>query len=158
MMKISGIALLSASLLLSACGADDTTAPAPRPAIETRLSAIAASPTATLNDATVSMMVSVTSTLAEVVSGGVCAQVIEARTPSGSTWTDVRSTFSACSAQAILLSPGATANFTAVADPAKIRAVAGAAGTSVVLRARHTLSGATASYTLQSTEVTWQLQ
>ncbi len=158
MMKISGIALLSASLLLVGCGADDTTAPTPVSPIETRLSAVAVAPTATLNDAIVSMTVSVTSTLAEVVSGGVCTQFIEARTPSGTNWTDVKSTFSACSAQAILLSPGASANFTAVADPAKIRAVAGAAGTSVVLRARHTLSGASASYTLQSTEVTWQLQ
>ncbi len=157
-MRISGIALLSASLLLAACGADDTTAPAQRAPIETRLSAIAVAPTATLNDPTVSMTVSVTSTLPEMVSGGVCAQVIEARTPSGTTWTDVKSAFSACSAQAILLMPGATANFTAVADPAKIRAVAGAAGTSVVLRARHTLAGASASYTLQSTEVTYQLQ
>ncbi len=158
MMKISGIALLSASLLLAACGADEATAPKQGAPIETRLSAVAVAPTATLNDPTVSMTVSVTSTLAETVTGGVCTQVIEARTPSGTTWTDVRSTFSACSAQAILLAPGATANFTAVADPAKIRSVVGAAGTSVVLRARHTLSGANASYTLQSTEVTYQLQ
>jgi hypothetical protein len=157
-MKISGIVLLSASLLLAACGADETTAPAQGTTFETRLSAIAVAPTSTLSDPTVSMMVSVTSTLPESVSGGACAQAIEARTPSGTTWTDVKSSFSACSAQAILLAPGATASFTAVADPAKIRSVAGAAGTSVVLRARHTLAGASASYTLQSTEVTWQLQ
>ncbi len=157
-MKISRIALLSASVLLAACGTDEATAPAARAPIESRLSAVAASPTASMSDATVSLLVSVTSALPEAVSGGVCAQAIEARTPAGTTWTDVRSSMAVCSAQAIVLAPGATTNITAVADPAKIRAVAGANGTSVVLRARHTLSGATASYTLQSNEVTWQLQ
>lgn len=157
-MSFSRLALVAAAALLGACASDDTTAPAPGAQFETRLAATAVAPAAGLSGSTVSMMVSVTSTLNEVVSGGVCAQVVEARTLSGTSWTDVRSAVAVCSAQAILLSPGATANFTAVADPVKVRAVAGAAGTAVVLRARHTLAGASASYTLQSNEVTWQLQ
>ncbi len=155
-MTFSRFALATASVFLAACGADDTTAPPSGAPIETRLAATAVAPVDGLTGSTVSMMVTVTSTLPEVVSGGVCTQEIEARTPSGTAWVDVKASFSACTAQAILLSPGATANFTAVADPAKIRSVAGAVGAAVILRARHSLAGATASYMLQSNEVSWR--
>jgi hypothetical protein len=153
-MRMTRIALLAATVFAAACSSDETTAPAP--VIDSRLAAVAVVPTAAINDANVTMRVAVTSALAETVSGGVCAQTIEARTPSGTAWTDVTSSNGVCSANAVVLAPGATININAIADQAKARTVAGS-GPSVVLRARHTLAGASANYVLQSNEVTWQL-
>ena len=96
------------------------------------------------------------SSLPEAVSGGVCAQIIEARLASGTAWTNVTSTSAACSMLAAQLLPGGTLNISAIGDQAKIRTVAGSSS-SVVLRARHTLAGASTSYTLQSNEITFQL-
>lgn len=154
-MRMTRIALLAASVLATACSSDETTAPAAF-TIETRLAASAAVPIASMSDANVTMRVAVTSTLPETVSGGVCAQVIEARVPSATTWTDVTSASGVCSANAIMLAPGGTININAIADQAKARAVAGSS-TTLVLRARHSLAGASANYILQSNEVTWQL-
>ncbi len=155
-MTISRIALLAASAFVVACSSDEPTSAPPARQIETKLAAAAVSPTAAVSDPTVTMRVSVTSALAETVSGGVCAQEIEARATAATSWTDVKSSGAVCSAQAIVLAPGATISITAVGDQAKIRAVAGSAP-SVVLRVRHSLVGANSSYTLQSNEVTWQL-
>jgi hypothetical protein len=154
-MRMTRIALLAATVLATACSSNETTAPAPI-TIETRLAAAAAVPIASLSDANVTMRVAVTSALTETVSGGVCAQIIEARLPAASSWTDVTSSSGVCSANAIMLAPGGTININAIADQAKARGVAGS-GTSLVLRARHTLAGASANYILQSNEVTWQL-
>lgn len=155
-MTISRIALLAASVLVVACSSDEPTSAPSTPLIETKLAAAATVPTAAVSDPTVTMRVAVTSALAETVTGGVCAQEIEARGAGAATWTDVKSSGAVCSAQAAVLAPGATINITATGDQAKIRAVAGS-GTSVVLRVRHLLTGASNSYTLQSNEVTWQL-
>jgi hypothetical protein len=154
-MRMTRIALLAASVFAVACSSDEATAPSPLN-IETRLAATADVPVATLSDANVTMRVAVTSALQETVSGGVCAQTIEARTPSGTSWTDVTSSNGVCSAQAIVLAPGGTISINAIADQAKARTAAGSSP-SLVLRARHTLAGASANYTLQSNEVTWQL-
>ncbi|MDZ7631269.1 MAG: hypothetical protein U5K74_07960 [Gemmatimonadaceae bacterium] len=152
----SRVALIAASAFVAACGSDGSTSPASSTPIETRLSATATAPTAAIADPMVSMKVTVTSSLPETVSGGVCAETVEARQTNGTTWTNVTSTSFACSAMAIVLAPGSSIDLTAVADQAKIRAVAGTAS-SVVLRARSSLAGASTNYTLQSTEVTWQL-
>ncbi len=155
-MRLTRMAVLAATVFAAACSSDEATSPTPRN-IETRLTATASVPTAvSVSDATVNVRVAVTSALPEAVSGGVCAQTIEARAPGGTTWTDVTSSSGVCSAQAVLLSPGATIDINAIADQAKARTVAGS-GTSVVLRARHTMTGASASYVLQSNEVTWTL-
>ncbi len=156
MKTFSRVALIAASAFVAACGSDGSTSPASSTPIETRLSSVAAAPTAAISDPMVTMKVTVTSSLPETVSGGVCAGAVEARLPNSNTWTDVTSNSFACSAMAIVLAPGASIDLTAVADQAKIRAVAGTAP-SVVLRARSSLAGATTNYTLQSTEVTWQL-
>ncbi len=156
-MRIAHFALVTTTALLAACASDGSTAPSQKtPGIESRLAAVAAAPIVSLSDASVTMMVAVTSSLNEVVSGGVCAQVIEARLPAGTSWTDVTSTSSVCSMLAAQLMPGATLNISAIADQPKIRAVAGS-GASIVLRVRHSLSGASASYMLQSNEITWRV-
>jgi hypothetical protein len=155
-MRITRVAVAATALLMAACASDETTSP-PTRSIESRLAAVAVSPTASVSDQSVTMMVSVTSSLPESVSGGVCAQVIEARQPSATSWTDVTSTSAACSTLAAVLAPGSTLRISAIGDQAKLRAVGGASGASVVLRARHTLAGASTSYTLQSNELTWQL-
>ena len=155
-MRITRLALVAATALLAACGTDDSTGPNIHGTGDTRLAAVATSPTSSVADANVTMMVRVTSSLPETVSGGVCAQVIEARLASSTAWTDVTSTSAACSMLAAQLLPGGTLSISAIGDQSKIRAVAGNSA-SVVLRARHTLAGASTSYTLQSNEVTYQL-
>ena len=157
MMRASRVATIALSVLAAACAADDTTAPKAGDAFDVRLAAIAADPVAAVGNATVSMQVTVVSSLPEAVSGGECANLIEARLPNASSWTNVTAAEGVCSTRALLLSPGATAAITATGSQSAIRAMANGAG-SVVLRARHTLSGATATYTLQTNEVTLQLQ
>ena len=156
-MHLTRFVLVAASLAATACASDTATSPAPRDLTpDSRLSAVAATPVAVVGSATVTMKVSVTSTLPESVSGGVCADAVEARTASATTWTDVTATNFACSALAATLAPGATLTLTAAADQAKLKAAAGSA-TTVVMRARSSLSGASASYKLLSNEVTYQL-
>ena len=155
-MRITRLALIATTALLAACGTDETTAPNTSGTVDTRLAAVAAPPTSSVADANVTMMVAITSSLPEAVSGGVCAQIIEARLASGTAWTNVTSTSAACSMLAAQLLPGGTLNISAIGDQAKIRTVAGSSS-SVVLRARHTLAGASTSYTLQSNEITYQL-
>lgn len=156
-MTISRIALLAATAFVVGCSSDDPTSPGPGARIEPKLAASAQSPTATIGDPVVTMRVAVTNSLAETVTGGVCAQEIEARSMAGTTWANVASNQLVCTLQAIQIAPGATANITAAGDQAKIRAAAGAGATSVVLRVRHTLAGSSTTYTLQSNELTWQL-
>lgn len=155
-MRSARLALVATAAVFAACATNESTSPGAPRQIESRLAAVAVAPTAKVSDANVTMMVAVTSTLPEVVTGGVCAQTIEARVASSTAWTDVTSTSAVCSAIAAQLMPGATLNISAIADQAKIRTVAGSA-TSVVLRARHSLAGASATYTLQSNEITFQL-
>ncbi len=155
-MRTARFALVIASLAGSACASDGTSGPSIDAPITAGLSAVAAAPVGSLSDPNVTMKVSVTSALPEIVSGGVCAQVVEGRTPSSTTWTDVTSQSFACSAIAVSLAPGATTSITAAADQARIRTLVGS-GTTVVLRARSALFGASGSYSLVSTEVTYKL-
>jgi hypothetical protein len=155
-MHISRLALVASAALFAACASDTATSPTPPRQIESRLAAVATSPTASVSDANVTMMVAVTSTLTEPVTGGVCAQTIEARAASSTTWSDVTSNTAVCSLLAAQLAPGATLNISAIGDQAKIRTAAGSAS-SVLLRARHSLAGASSTYTLQSNEITFQL-
>lgn len=156
-MRTARFALVIASLVATACASDGTSGPSINSPITAGLSAVVSTaPVGSVSDPNVTMRVSVTSALPEMVSGGVCAQVVEGRSPSGSTWTDVTSTSFACSAVALSLAPGATASITAAADQAKIRTLVGS-GSTVVLRARSALFGASGSYALVSNEVTYQL-
>ena len=156
-MHITRLAVAAAALVAAACASDGSTSPvvADR-AADSRLAAVAASPVADLASAMVTMKVAVTSSLPETVTGGVCAQAVEARTATSATWTDVTASTYACPALAAVLAPGGTLTLTAAAAQAKLKAVAGT-GSTVLLRARSSLAGANTSYNLQSNEVTYQL-
>lgn len=155
-MRTARFALVMASLAATACASDGTSGPSIDTPIRAGLSAVAAAPVGSLSNPNVTMQVAVTSALPEVVSGGVCAQAVEGRTPMGTAWSDVTSTSFVCSALAVSLAPGATASITAAADQTKLRTLAGS-GSTVVLRARSALFGASGSYALVSNEVTYKL-
>lgn len=158
MFRTARFAMLALSVAAVGCVSVETTAPALADTkVDVRLSAVAANPVASLSDPNVNVQIAVRSDLPETVTGGRCANVIEARQPNGTTWTNVTSADAACSTIAIVLAPGATVSISASGSQAAIRAMAGS-GSSVVLRARHTLSGASTSYTLQTNEVTMALQ
>ncbi|MCC7055388.1 MAG: hypothetical protein IT355_19095 [Gemmatimonadaceae bacterium] len=158
MINLARTATVLAAAFLAACASDGTTNPASSsPTFETRLSAAASAPTASLADSVLTLNLAVTNSLSETVSGGICATMVQARAASGTTWTDVTSSIASCPQSAVLLPPGATVNFRATADPAKVRTVAGGSTGIVVFRVRHTLAGSTEAYTLQSNEVTWTL-
>ncbi len=157
MIRFSRIVLISSTVLAAACASDETTAPAIFVEADARLAAVAGPPTAAISGQMVTLRVAVTSALPESVTGGVCADAIEARAVSGGTWSNVTSTLAACPTLAVQLAPGATINLTASADQSKLRTVAGSSTGRVVLRVRSTLNGATTTYTLQSNEVTFQL-
>jgi hypothetical protein len=158
MMRLTRMALITASVFSAGCASDGSTSPenASPTRIESRLIATGDVQALTVGDPSVTVKVTVRSELTEMVTGGACAQIIEARAVNGTTWTDVSARLSACSANAIILPPGGTANINAVADQAAVRQIAGAEG-NVVLRARHSLSGANTSYTLQTAEITTKL-
>lgn len=155
-MKFSRIALIAATVAMTACASDGATNPTDSLQIESRLAAVASAPDASASLASTGVIVRVvvTNSLTETVSGSRCAQVVEARLASDSRWTDVTSTSAACSAIAILVAPGATATFDGIADPSKIRGVA-SAGSSVLIRVRHSLVGGDKTYVMMSNEVVW---
>ncbi len=151
-MRLERIALFAATVLATACASDGTTGPKDTVG-DTRLAAVATVTSASLSDASrVTLQVTVTSTLSEQVTGGSCASLVQARTASATTWTNVTSSLSVCSANALLLAPRGTALISASADASKLREVA-STGTTIVLRVRHTLDGASTSYTMQSNDV-----
>jgi hypothetical protein len=158
MIRTSRFALIAAALVAAGCASDGTTSPTieVRP-IEARLAATADVQSASITDPSVTVRIAVVSSLTEIVTGGQCAQIIEARLPAAATWTDVTSKSAVCSTIALVVSPGATANITGTADQAAVRLVANGSKT-VVLRARHSLVGSTQTYTLQTNEVTWTMQ
>jgi hypothetical protein len=156
-MRTTRFLLVAASLIATACASDGSTSPKSNPVNDTRLAAATLAPTAAVNDPTVTMQVSVTSALPESVSAGVCAQTVEARAVTGTAWSDVSSVSSVCSALAVVLLPGGTANLSASGDQAKIRAAAGAGASTVVLRAKILMAGASTTYQVSSNEVTWKL-
>ena len=155
-MKFTRIALIAATVGMTACASDGTTSPTDNVRIESRLAAVASAPDGNSSLATpgVTIRVTVTSSLTETVSGGVCAESVEARLTTDTRWTDVTSASSVCSTIALLLRPGQTVTVDGIADPAKIRSMA-APGTLVMLRVRHSLAGSDKSYVLQSNEVGW---
>jgi hypothetical protein len=159
MMRITRMAIVAASVLAAGCASDGTTSPAASSPtkIETRLIATGDVQSLSVGDPSVTVKVTVRSELTEMVTGGACAQTIEARAVNGTSWTDVSSRLAACSANAIILAPGGTVNINAVADQAAVRQVAGGSGENVVLRARHSLAGANTTYTLQTAEITMKL-
>jgi hypothetical protein len=158
-MRVHHAFVLSSALLLAACASDGTSSPSNSGdrKIDARLVAITDVSSAVLTANTVTMRVTVTSALTESVSGGVCASAVEARTPSGTAWSDVTSTGTVCTLQAALLVPGGTLSMSATADLAKLRAVAGGTGGQVILRARQSLNGTSATYTLQTADAAWQM-
>jgi len=99
------------------------------------------------------MSVTLTSSLPESVTSGVCALLVDARAVSSSSWIDVRPDNPICTLQALQLTPGGTLRINAIADKAKLRVVAGGAGGAVVVRIRHTVDGASTTYALQSAEL-----
>jgi hypothetical protein len=150
MMRLTTAVALAATVLVTACASDGTTSP--NPSIDARLAAVASTPTASVSDPSVTMNVAVTSSLSETVSGGRCAEVVEAKATGGTTWVDVTSKSAVCSTIAIQLAAGQTVTITATADKAAVVAMAGSSKT-VMMRARHRLASAATSYTLQSNEV-----
>jgi hypothetical protein len=153
-MRIIRNLVLSASLVTMGCGSDGSTGPTSSPQFETRLSAAATAPTTPISGQMLTLNVAVTNTLAEAVSGGICATTVQARRES-TTWVDVTSSVAVCTAQAVVVPAGATVMFLANADPARVRTVLGGPTGTVIFRVQHTLAGDTRSYTLQSNEVRW---
>jgi hypothetical protein len=156
-MRMTRFALVTASLVAVGCASEASTSPLDaNPAADSRLAAVATAPVMLAGSSMVTMKVAVTSTLTESVTGGVCASVVEARTAASTAWVNVTSSTFACPALAAVLTPGATLTLTAAADETKIKSAAGAS-TTVLLRARSSLSGASATYVLQSNEVSYQV-
>lgn len=156
-MRMTRFVLVAAWLVAAGCASDATTGPrAANPTADSRLAAVATAPVMLAGSSTVTMKVAVTSTLPESVTGGVCADVVEARTAASTSWANVTASTFACSALAAVLAPGATLTLTAAADETKIKSAAGAS-TTVLLRARSSLTGASSTYVLQSNEVSYQL-
>jgi len=160
-MRLSRILLACSTAALVACASDGTTSPTTTPAppipggrvVDARLGATLGSPTAVLGSETVTMSVTLTSSLPESVTSGVCALLVDARAVSSSSWIDVRPDNPICTLQALQLTPGGTLRINAIADKAKLRVVAGGAGGAVVVRIRHTVDGASTTYALQSAEL-----
>jgi xanthine/uracil/vitamin C permease (AzgA family) len=156
-MRLARFALVSASVLAAACAADSSTAPKDGTSSDPRLSAVTAAPTAAVSGGSVAtLLVSITSALPEPVSAGLCAQVVEAKPANVLTWTDVTAAVP-CAAIALVVQPGGTTTLNAYADQAKVRTVAGSGATSVILRVKTQMSGASSTYQVQSNEVIWQL-
>ena len=150
--------LAAATLFATACASDGTTSPTNTSGqFETRLSAAATPPTVSITSPTLTLNVEVTNTLSETVSGSICATTVLARTVSGTSWTNVTSATASCPQSAAIVAAGATVTFRGIADPAKVRAVAGGNTGTVVFKVQHTLSGNSTNYNLQSNEVTWTM-
>lgn len=153
-MKLSRLAIIAVAAISTACNSDESTSPSP--VIEARLAAAAtvtSSSVMIFNVQTVGLRVDVTSALSEPVTGSSCARLVEARAPGGSSWVDVTAATGVCSTNILRLVPGSTAQLSAIADQAKLRALITGANRSVTIRVQHTLDGANASYTLQSNDV-----
>jgi len=153
-MKLSHLAIIAVAAISTACSSDESTGPSP--IIEARLAAVAIVTSSSVmisNVQTVGLRVDVTSALSEPVTGGSCAQLVEARAPGGSAWVNVTAPTGLCSANIVRLVPGGTVQISAIADQAKLRALITGVNRSVTIRVQHTLAGASSSYTLQSNEV-----
>jgi len=78
-MRIIRNAVLASSLFAMGCASDGSTSPTNSPQFETRLSAAATAPTTPISGQMLTLNVAVTNTLAEAVSGGICATTVQAR-------------------------------------------------------------------------------
>ena len=154
-MRFSSMVMTAATALIAACASDGTTSLKNNVPVDARLVAVAQSPIVRPGDAFVALDVTVRSNLPETVSGGVCAETVEAKPVSGGTWTNVTATSVACIQIAAILAPGASMTISALADPTKIQAVRGLSR-EVLLRVRHSFVSSTgnARYVLQSNEIT----
>lgn len=157
-MRMTNILLTAASVFVAACASDSTTGPDVR-IPSTQLVAIAGSPIALVGAATVTFDVVVTNNLQETVTGGVCAETVEAKPLSGGSWTTVTSSTQACSMIAAILAPRASLSLSAAADRAKLNALANGSANSVLMRVRHSLTGQLTgqNYLVQSNEITVSL-
>lgn len=154
-MHLVRTALVAASLVVMGCSSDDATSPNGSTQFETRLAAAASEPITGRGGELLTLDVAVTNTLPETVSGGICAQTVQARTVSGTAWTNVTSETAVCSALAVIVPVGGTVTFKANADAAKVRTVLGGSTGTVLFRVQHSLAGASTSYMVQSNTVTW---
>ena len=98
--------------------------------------------------------VTVTNMLPEPVSSGACASAVDARPLTGNEWRNVSPLEVTCTLQLLTAQPGGTMSLSVAAERAKLRAVAGGAGLTAVVRVRHVVWGASGTYTLQSFEQT----
>lgn len=151
-MRFSHFALVAASIVMAACGSDGSTAPG-SPALDTRLTAVIAAPAVPMTGPMFTLRVDVTSALTEVVTSSSCVDIIEARSASGTTWTNVSVSPSVCNANILRLQPGQTVSLNAAVDLVKVRALSGVSA-SAVFRVRNTFTGANGSYTVQTAEAT----
>ena len=90
--------------------------------------------------------------LNETITGGVCAEAIDARAVNGDRWYDVTAESQVCILLLLALPPGASAELSGTVDPAKLRTVAGGAGRPVIVRIRTIFSGETRSYAMTSAD------
>jgi len=155
-MMLKRLFLTAASVLVAGCASDGTTA-GTNGRLTTRLVAVAEIPPIQRFDASsFTFNVVVTSNLQEPVSGGVCAQTVEAKPISGGSWTNVTSSSQVCILIAAILAPGGTLTISASADRAKVTALMNGGGNTVLMRVRHSLVGETSNqnFTVQSNEIT----
>jgi hypothetical protein len=90
--------------------------------------------------------------LNEPITGGICAEAIDARAVNGDRWYDVTAESQVCILLALILRPGASAELTGGVDPAKLRTVAGGAGRPVIVRIRTIFTGENRSYAMTSAD------
>jgi len=105
----------------------------------------------TLSDV-VTVGLTVRNGLNESITGGGCAEAIDARAVNGDRWYDVTAESQVCILLALILRPGASAELTGGVDPAKLRTVAGGAGRPVIVRIRTVFTGENRSYAMTSAD------
>jgi hypothetical protein len=99
-----------------------------------------------------SIRLTVRNGLNETITGGTCAEAIDARAVNGDRWYDVTAASQICSLLALGLLPGASAELTVGVDQAKLRTVAGGVGRPVIVRIRTIFTGENRSYAMTSAD------
>ncbi len=159
-MPLPRLLLLPCLALCVACSGDDVLGPGDLgppvelrgpSAIESRLDARLQLPISVV-DGLVYTRIVVTNSLAETVKSGACTFATDARPQNGGEWKNVSPSEVTCTLQLLSALLGGTMSLSVVADRALLRAVAGGAGQTAVVRVRHVVWGASVSYTLQSAE------
>ncbi len=119
--------------------------------VEPRLDARLQLPVSVVDGLVVTRLI-IRNALSEPVSSGACTLASDARTLSGGEWRNVSPAEQGCTRQLITALPEGSMSLSVVVDRALLRAVAGGAGRTAVVRTRHLVSGATVNYTVQSAE------